>query len=79
MKKFIEYFAVGLFATMLLAGLQKCDRPKAKYTVYTADRKYGCNNFTISGGTLYFDDIDGRRVFINGSYSLVYEKEVSEE
>lgn len=75
MRKFIEYFAVGIFATMIFAGLQQCDKPKGKYTVYAAGRRYNCNQFTISGKTIYFDDLDNNRVFINGEFTLIYERD----
>lgn len=79
MEKFLKYFAVGLLSTFMYVVIHNYNKPKAKYTVYAAGQEYECNHFTISGKTIYFNDIEGNRVFINGDYSLVYEKKVSEE
>lgn len=79
MKKFIEYFAVGMLAVLISHALQYFKHDRSKYKVYAAGHEYECNHFTISGKTIYFNDIDGKNVFINGDYSLVYEKELSKE
>ena len=79
MRKFIEYFAVALCAIMISAGIQQCDKPEGKYTVYAAGNKYSCNHFTISGKTIYFDDLDNNRVFINGEFTLIYEKDKDQD
>lgn len=79
MEKFLKYFAASLLSVFMYMIIHNYNKPKAKYTVYTAGHAYECNHFTISGKTIYFDDVEGNRVFISGDYSLVYEKKVSEE
>lgn len=45
----------------------------AKYTIYAADRIYHCNQFNVSGRTIYFRDTNKKNVCINGDYTLIYE------
>jgi hypothetical protein len=84
MKKLLLYFVAGflftqVFLQVFLYVIRHSNKPNAKYTVYTAGQEYKCNHFTISGKTIYFNDVEGNRVFINGDFSVVYEKKVSEE
>lgn len=48
---------------------------KTKYTIYAADKVYHCNEFVISGTTIYFKDSRKKNVCINGEYTLIYETE----
>ena len=48
------------------------DKP-AKYTIYAADRVYHCNQFNVTGRTIYFRDTNKKNVCINGDYTLIYE------
>lgn len=47
----------------------------AKYTIYAADKLYYCNEFNVSGNTIYFKDLRKKNVCINGNYTLIYETE----
>lgn len=55
-----------------LIGLFIPDKP-AKYTIYAADRVYHCNQFNVTGRTIYFRDTNKKNVCINGDYTLIYE------
>lgn len=78
MKKYVNYFVVGLLSIIIFLGIRQCAKPRSKYAVYAANSIYYCNHFVISGKTIYFDDVDGKRVFINGDYTLLYEKDKEE-
>ena len=73
----VTALAVTLIVGVIIAGA--CTYKKTKYKIYAASSTYYCNHFTISGNTIYFTDVDGDSVFINGNYTLVYEKALSEE
>jgi hypothetical protein len=47
----------------------------SKYIIYAADKVYRCNEFQVSGNTIYFKDIHKKNVCINGNYTLIYETE----
>lgn len=47
----------------------------AKYTIYAANKIYYCNEFQVTGNTIYFRDTEKRNVCINGNYTLIYERE----
>ena len=79
MKNFIKYFAVGILSTTLYLFIHELNKPEAKYTVYAAGNKYTCDHFTISGKTIYFDDLDNNRVFINGEFTLIYERDKNQD
>ena len=49
--------------------------PKTKYTIYAADKVYHCNQFDVTGNTIYFKDVNKKNVCINGNYTLIYETE----
>jgi hypothetical protein len=49
--------------------------PKSKYVIYAADKVYYCNEFQVSGTTIYFRDSRKKNVCINGYYTLIYETE----
>lgn len=49
--------------------------PQSKYTIYAADKVYHCNEFNVSGNTIYFKDSRKKNVCINGNYTLIYETE----
>lgn len=49
--------------------------PNYKYTIYAADKVYHCNQFDVSGNTIYFKDVNKKNVCINGNYTLIYETE----
>jgi len=69
-----------VFAMLLIAfvtfvkliSLFTSDKP-AKYTIYAADRVYHCNQFNVTGRTIYFRDTNKKNVCINGDYTLIYE------
>ena len=73
-KKVVVYLlSLMLLATFIrLVGLFIPDKP-AKYTVYAADRIYHCNQFNVSGRTIYFTDTNKKNICINGDYTLIYE------
>jgi hypothetical protein len=48
---------------------------KTKYVVYAADKVYRCNEFRVSGNTIYFKDSRKKNICINGNYTLIYETE----
>lgn len=79
MNRALSSFATGILAVIIYLFIHNYNKPKAKYTIYAAGREYECNHFTISGKTIYFNDVDGDSVFINGNYTLVYEKALSQE
>ena len=47
--------------------------PNYKYTIYAADKVYHCNQFNVTGNTIYFKDVAKKNVCINGNYTLIYE------
>lgn len=49
--------------------------PHYKYVIYAADKVYRCNEFQVSGTTIYFKDSRNKNVCINGNYTLIYETE----
>lgn len=50
----------------------------SKYVIYAADKVYRCNEFQVSGNTIYFKDIHKKNVCINGNYTLIYETDGQE-
>lgn len=73
-KKILVFVMLLLCVVTLvkLIGLFVPDKP-AKYTIYAADRVYKCNQFNVSGRTIYFKDVNKKNVCINGDYTLIYE------
>jgi hypothetical protein len=49
--------------------------PPHKYVIYAADKVYYCNEFTVTGNTIYFRDSRKKNVCIHGNYTLIYETE----
>ena len=67
-------FAVGFLSVSLLMGMVIVLNPKeSKYTIYAAEKTYHCNQFVVTGRTIYFKDVNGKNVCINGEYTLIYE------
>ncbi len=54
-------------------------RDSGKYIIYAAQRTYRTNNFQTYGRTIYFKDVNNKNVCITGDYTLIYEKDISEE
>jgi len=61
---------IFFFTAMIVDG---CSEPRAKYTVYAAGRHYSCNQFQITGNTIYFTDTEHHNVCISGQFTLIYE------
>lgn len=70
-------FVFGLIAVVSFIRLIALFVPntKAKYVIYAADKVYYCNEFQVSGTTIYFRDSRKKNVCINGNYTLIYETE----
>ena len=65
---------IAFITFVKLISLFTSDKP-AKYTIYAADKVYYCNEFNVSGNTIYFKDNRKKNVCINGNYTLIYETE----
>jgi hypothetical protein len=70
-------FVMGLLAVVTFVRMIALFIPntKSKYTIYAADKVYHCNEFQVSGNTIYFRDSRKKNVCINGNYTLIYETE----
>lgn len=64
-----------LFVVLIITMTGCFNEPQFKYTVYAADKVYYCNEFNVSGNTIYFKDSHKKNVCINGNYTLIYETE----
>lgn len=74
------WFSVGvmlIIANLIIigVGINTSIKTKGKYVVYAANRTYYCNEFQVSGTTIYFRDSNKKNVCINGNYTLIYETE----
>jgi len=74
------WFSVGvmlIIANLIIigVGINTSIKDKGKYVVYAANRTYYCNEFQVSGTTIYFRDSRKKNVCINGNYTLIYETE----
>ncbi len=74
------WFSVGvmlIIANLIIigVGISTSIKNKGKYVVYAANRTYYCNEFQVSGTTIYFRDSNKKNVCINGNYTLIYETE----
>lgn len=45
-----------------------------KYKIQAGDSVYYCNDFTVSGNSIYFKDSDHHNIVISGQYTLIYDK-----
>jgi cbb3-type cytochrome oxidase cytochrome c subunit len=70
-------FVIGLIIVVSFIRLIALfvPNPQTKYTIYAADKVYHCNEFQVSGNTIYFKDTRKKNVCINGNYTLIYETE----
>jgi len=70
-------FVIGLIIVVSFIRLIAIfvPNPQTKYTIYAADKVYHCNEFQVSGNTIYFRDTRKKNVCINGNYTLIYETE----
>jgi hypothetical protein len=70
-------FVMGVIAVVTFVRVVALFIPNtdSKYVIYAADRVYRCNEFQVSGNTIYFKDIHKKNVCINGNYTLIYETE----
>lgn len=70
-------FVIGLLIVVSFIRLIALfvPNPQTKYTIYAADKVYHCNEFQVSGNTIYFKDTRKKNVCINGNYTLIYETE----
>jgi len=67
---------IGILAMALIVILMNKLIPlKSKYIVYAHENKYYCNKFTVTGNTIYFTDVYGKNVIINGQYTLIFEED----
>ena len=72
----MKYFLGGFISMWIVFGVIELFTPdKSKYTIYAADKVYHCNEFVVSGTTIYFRDTNKKNVCINGNYTLIYETE----
>lgn len=72
----MKYFLGGFISMWMVFGVIELFTPdKSKYTIYAADKVYHCNEFQVSGTTIYFRDTNKKNVCINGNYTLIYETE----
>lgn len=72
----MKYFLAGFISMWMVFGVVELFTPdKSKYTIYAADKVYHCNEFQVSGTTIYFRDTNKKNVCINGNYTLIYETE----
>lgn len=72
----MKYFLGGFISMWMVLGVIQLLKPdNSKYTIYAADKVYHCNEFQVSGNTIYFKDIRKKNVCINGNYTLIYETE----
>jgi hypothetical protein len=74
------WFSVGMvliIANLIIigVGVRTSIKNRGKYVVHAANRTYYCNEFQVSGTTIYFRDTDKKNVCINGNYTLIYETE----
>lgn len=54
------------------------NQTNGKYVISAANRTYYTNQFTVTGNTIYFQDVDKKNVCITGQYTLIYEKDSEE-
>lgn len=74
----IVFAPVALFIGMILLFVEANSR-EAKYIIHAANKTYYADNFQTFGRTIYFKDVHDKNVCVTGEYTLIYEKEVSEE
>lgn len=69
---------LALFVGLILLFVE-ANSQEGKYTIYAANKTYHTDNFQTAGQTIYFRDVHKKNVCITGQYTLIYEKELSEE
>lgn len=67
----VAIFSILAVAFTALVSFSKFTGHSGKYGIYVNDEYYETNNFRTYGNGIVFEDTNGHKVFINGTYVIV--------